>query len=221
MSNTYQYGDGVSFDPAKHQYFKGKPHESDELESVTRIEKIAGLVDTRWFKPEHANRGSRVHQFTADYDTGVLNESEIVDDEHYGYVEAWKKFCEDYNPKFSRIEWMLSDEYLGIAGTIDRVGTIVDGKVRRRCLLDIKTGAKSPSHHIQTAAYYGMLVKKLIAQGEVERAAVAVRRYLVYIKKTGKYSVVECKDLSGDQMLWNAALTVARYRIKHRLYQEG
>jgi hypothetical protein len=221
VDSRYEYGDNVSFDPEHHKYFVGEPYQSDELDSVTYIEKVSGLIDTRWFKPEHSNRGNRVHKFTADYDVGLLNESEIVDDEHYGYFEGWKKFCEDYDPKFSRIEWMLSDTHLGIAGTIDRVGTIMDGKVRRRCLLDIKTGVKSPSHHVQTAAYYGMLVKKLIAQGETEKFAVAVRRYLVYIKKTGKYSVVECKDLSVDQMLWNAALTVARYRIKHRLYQEG
>ena len=205
-----------------HSYWLGDPETGVSLMSVTRVLGDAGLVRTDFFTPQSAQRGTTVHTMTEDYDSGVLDETTVEDHPYYPYLCAWKQFVEDYNAKFSRIEWRLAHPDLAYAGTIDRVGTVMlDGKnggpkVRRRCVIDIKSGSARPEHRIQLSAYTGLVSRALVLSGESPTHAQQLRRLCVYITKEGKYRVVEHTD-GVDEVMWLSALRVAKYRRFHNL----
>lgn len=90
--------------------------------------------DKPWLAKEAADRGTRVHAACAAIDWG--EEPEITPDIE-GYVTAYRRFLKDYRPYWEGIEYTGADTAFEIAGTIDRFGTLCDG---RRCILDIKTG---------------------------------------------------------------------------------
>ena len=60
-------------------------------------------------------------------------------DDISGYLKAYRRFLKDYRPDWEGIEYTTGSAGLGMAGTIDRFGTLYDG---RSCILDIKTGAQ-------------------------------------------------------------------------------
>ena len=87
-----------------------------------------------WLRDIAAARGTRIHEATMLLDYG---EEVEVDPDIAGYLKAYQRFLDDYNPKWEGIETIVYHDGLGYAGTIDRYG-IVDG---RKAVVDIKTGA--------------------------------------------------------------------------------
>lgn len=203
------------FDAELHQYRKGGP-EGPILDSITQTLGYAGLVDTTYFTPGSAQRGTDIHELCEDYDHGLLTDEAIKAHEYGKYIKAWEKFTSEMDAKWSKIEWKVADYNINVAGTIDRVGTVVMGGVRRRVIVDIKSGSKRPSHGVQLAAYHGLVTRALVLSGENAKSATSIRRAAVYITKAGNYKFVEFTDLK-DHAVWNAALIVGQYRVEKKL----
>ena len=184
----------LTFDPETHTYRKGET----VLPSVTQILKDVGLIDTTFFAPEYAERGTRVHEATVFWDeTGM--DDDTLPEEWAGYLSAWKKFREETGFVPSHIEQAFCSDQ-GYAGTVDRIGKT--HKINP-LLLDIKTGPSQPWHRLQLAAY-ALLVKR-------ELNIPIWDMWGVHLRKDGIYAVESYKSIehSAD---WLAVLRV--YHIK-------
>ena len=203
------------FDAELHQYRKGGP-EGPILDSITQTLEFAGLVDTTYFTPGSAQRGTDIHELCEDYDNGLLTDEAIEAHEYGKYIKGWKKFTTEMDAKWSKIEWKVADYNINVAGTIDRVGTVVMDGVRRRVIVDIKSGSKRPSHSVQLAAYHGLVARALVLSGEHVKSATSIKRAAVYITKAGNYKFVEFTD-PNDQVVWNAAIVIGQYRVEKNI----
>ena len=125
----------ITFDEAAHRYTV----DGVEVPSVTTVCRFLSYdqkSDRPWLAKVSADRGTRVHAACAAIDYG---EDPEEDAEISGYLTAYRRFLKDYRPDWEGIEYTVGDAVLGIAGTIDRFGTLYDG---RTCILDIKTGSQ-------------------------------------------------------------------------------
>ena len=125
----------ITFDEAAHRYTV----DGVEVPSVTEVCRFLSYdqkSDKPWLAKAAADRGTRVHAACAAIDYGIdPEETEDIS----GYLKAYRRFLKDYRPDWEGIEYTVGSAELGIAGTIDRFGTLYDG---RRCILDIKTGSQ-------------------------------------------------------------------------------
>ena len=124
----------IQFDEKTHTYTV----DGVELPSVTHICRFLAYdykSDKPWLAEAAARRGTAVHEACALIDYGETPEEtpEIA-----GYLKAYSRFLKDYRPDWELIEHSMGNLELGYAGTLDRYGTLYDG---RRCIVDIKTGA--------------------------------------------------------------------------------
>jgi len=168
------------------------------IPSVSEILAGAGLsnfsmVNARMLQIAQ-ERGEFAHLASELFDRGTLDES-TVDPELKGYLDAWKSFVSDYNPKFKMIEVKLCNLDLWFAGTPDRLAIIK----RKQIIIDIKTGVKSISHEIQHGAY--SLFK------EMKNAKQAWTVYL----KDGSYKL-EIHDLENGRKIFLSALDIHKYK---------
>ena len=123
----------ISFDPVTHTY----TIDGVEVPSVTTVCRFLSYdqkSDKPWLARVAADRGTRVHAACAAIDYGIDPEEtpDIA-----GYLKAYRRFLKDYRPEWEGIEYTVGNNE--IAGTIDRFGTLYDG---RFCILDIKTGSQ-------------------------------------------------------------------------------
>lgn len=156
--------------------------------------KDAGLIDAAWFTPDGCQRGTAVHAACHFLDEGDLDE-ETLDPALTGYVEAYKTFRRaTVATEWAWIECPRQDLMSRYLGTPDRICVS-----RPRQLWDLKTGSHQPWHAIQAAAYVNMLDDPY-----------AYRRFGVYLRADGKYSVREFPraEYRHDLAVFNAALTL-------------
>ena len=205
----------ISFEPEAHEY----RYDGNVLLSVTQMLEMVGLVITKWFTEVSAIRGSVSHLITQLVDEGGVDES-TVDPELEGYYRAYLKFKEDCGPKWTHIETMYADPYVGVAGTVDRVGSLlVPGQPNRhRVILDIKTGSPQPWHAVQLAGYKHLVSRQQVLSGTDSRYVGKQKRFGLYLKKTGKYTLTEYSDRK-DEAIFMAAVSIANYRVKHGLQE--
>jgi hypothetical protein len=205
----------ISFDPEAHEYrYDGKV-----LLSVTQMLEMAGLIFTRWFTKLSAIKGSVGHLITQLVDEGGVDES-TIDPEIEGYYRAYLKFKEECGPKWTHIETMYADPHVGVAGTVDRVGSLLapGESKRKRVVLDIKTGAPQPWHAVQLAGYKHLASRQQILSGADRSHAGKQKRFGLYLKKNGKYALTEYSD-RRDEAIFMAAVSIANYRLKHGLLE--
>ena len=125
----------ITFDAENHQYYI----DGVEVPSVTTVCRFLSYdqkSDKPWLARVAADRGTRIHAACAMIDYGEEPEEDF---ETAGYLKAYSRFLKDYRPDWEGIEYIVGSTVLGIAGTIDRFGTLYDG---RTCILDIKTGSQ-------------------------------------------------------------------------------
>ena len=125
----------ISFDPDTHTY----TIDGVEVPSVTTVCRFLAYdqkSDKPWLARVAADRGTRVHAACAMIDYGEEPEEDF---DTAGYLKAYRRFLKDYRPDWEGIEYIAGDTILGVAGTVDRFGTLYDG---RTCILDIKTGSQ-------------------------------------------------------------------------------
>lgn len=141
----------IQFDEKTHTYTV----DGVVLPSVTHICRFLAYdykSDRPWLAEAAARRGTAVHEACALIDYGEEPEEtpEIA-----GYLKAYRRFLKDYRPDWELIEHPMGSLELGYAGTLDRYGTLYDG---RSCILDIKTGQlHGPSLRAQLTAYNELL----------------------------------------------------------------
>ena len=192
----------ITFDTENHKYYI----DGVEVPSVTTVCRFLAYdqkSDKPWLAKAAADRGTRVHAACAAIDYG-LDQEETEDIE--GYLKAYRRFLKDYRPDWEGIEYTVGSAELGIAGTIDRFGTLYDG---RRCILDIKTGSQLHDAPLraQLTGY-----KRLIA---VNRDFYPEYLYALQLSKDGTYTMV---DVRQDDELLSACIFIhnaVRRKIKY------
>lgn len=173
----------IKFNEERHEYSV----DGVIIPSVSEIIKPL-TVDTvekakPWLRDIAALRGSRIHQITMLMDYG---EDVEVDADISGYIKAYRRFLDDYNPKWEGIETIVYHDGLGYAGTIDRYGT-VNGHT---CVVDIKTGAYNKhTMSAQLGAYVSALRKM--------KGYSASQAFDLMLSKDGTYEIKYINHLSA------------------------
>lgn len=182
----------ITFDEAAHRYTV----DGVEVPSVTTVCRFLSVdlqSDRPWLAKVAAERGTRVHAACAAIDYGLEPEE---DAEISGYLKAYRRFLADYRPEWEGIEFTVGDTGLGIAGTIDRFGTLYDG---RTCILDIKTGSQ-----LHDAPLRGQLTgyKRLLV---INRGFWASYLYALQLSKDGTYQL---REVPQDDELLDACIYI-------------
>lgn len=184
----------LEFDEATHTYRL----DGQVLPSVTQIIRFLNYDTAEnaksWLRDVAADRGSRVHAYTADIDMGA--EPENYDWDCVGYIQAYKSFLRDYNPQWTHIEAVAGSLELGYAGTIDRIGRI-DGETT---IVDFKTGSKIHVDALtaQLHGYTWLAMNNKLCDSMPKRLG-------VQLKRDGTYRLFWC-ELDFD--IWNACMTI-------------
>lgn len=167
----------IHFDEATHTY----NIDGTEVPSVTTVCRFLSYdqkSDKPWLAQVAAERGSRVHEACAMLDYGEEPEE---DPEIAGYLTAYRRFLKDYRPEWEGIEYITGDVETGLAGTVDRFGTLYDGIP---CIVDIKTGSR-----LHDAPLRGQLTgyDRLLSKDRI--AFQAERLYALQLGKDGTYTL--------------------------------
>lgn len=187
----------ITFDPITHTYtLDGQP-----VPSVTTILKDMGFIDTTWFTDYGRHRGKLVHRIIHWHLTRELEE-ETVDDALMGYFEAWRRFESETGFVSTETEKPLASEIWRFAGTPDHIGYFQkrDG---RDSVIDVKSGAVSPSTPLQLSGYE-------ILHGHT------LKRFGLQLKEDGRYSLKEFKDRQ-DAQIFKAALACWWFQKNNRM----
>jgi hypothetical protein len=190
----------LNFDDVTHTYTL----DGRKVPSVTQAMADVGIIDTEWYKPEHALRGKHVHEAAQYFDEDDLDPTSILP-HIVPYLDAWIQFRKDTGFKPHLIEQRVWRS-CGYAGTLDRTGWLND----RYILLDLKSGGLPNWTGLQTSGYEHALVERILAK-EIE-APIPQARFAVQVKKDGKYNLKEYTDWQ-DKDNFLAALRV--YQWKH------
>ena len=164
---------------------------------VTRVLLLAGRIDSSWFSPDAAERGTRLHSCTERYDR---NESFDVPDGCYGEMDAYARFVAETHVDYGGPEWWarFSTAYGFYDGTsierrVESTRLRCRGRIDRICrsflghpaIIDFKFGGKRPWHGEQLAGY-----NRLCPVGP---------RYTVHFYPTGRYEIVPHTDPVDDR----------------------
>ena len=182
----------ITFDAENHQYYI----DGVEVPSVTTVCRFLAYdqkSDKPWLARVAADRGTRIHAACAMIDYGEKPEEDF---ETAGYLKAYRRFLKDYRPDWEGIEYTTGSAGLVMAGTIDRFGTLYDG---RPCILDIKTGSQLHDAPLraQLTGY-----KRLLA---VNIGFYPDFLYALQLSKDGTYTMV---DVRQDDELLNACIYI-------------
>ena len=182
----------ISFDPETHTY----AIDGVEVPSVTTVCRFLAYdqkSDKPWLASVAADRGTRIHAACAAIDYGIDPEEtpDIA-----GCLKAYSRFLKGYRAGWEGIEYIAGDTILGVAGTVDRFGTLYDG---RSCILDIKTGAQ-----LHDAPLRGQLTgyRRLLA---IDRSFYPDFLYALQLSKDGTYQLREVRQ---DDELLDACLFI-------------
>lgn len=116
--------------------------------SITDLLKEFGFIDDEYFKPEHRERGQRIHTATHYLDDNDLR-WQSVRDEDLGFMMAYKAASKALELRHIRSEERLFHPFLMYCGKPDRVSTwnLSKGQV----VIEIKTGSVPAYTGLQTA----------------------------------------------------------------------
>jgi len=132
-----------------------------------------------------AERGTAVHAVTEEWDRGI-GWCPPPDHEHYGYLQAWIQFRDDYDFTPTHIEERVYHPQHEYAGTADRFGVIKG----HRAVVDIKTTDRlGPAVGVQLAAYLQA------ANCDVSPRLQLEHRYAVQLCDDGTYKVKQYKSV--------------------------
>jgi len=122
--------------------------------SVTQV--IKPFIDTDWFKPEHAERGTAVHAASTSYLLGLWVPP--LRAEHQPYFDSFRRWADMTVDKVILAEERLVDLDLGFSGRPDLICVIKGDD--KPSLPDIKTGQQYQKWwRIQAAAYRHLALK--------------------------------------------------------------
>jgi len=182
----------VKFHAEGHRYFDEK---DNELPSVSIILESAGVSDFSMIRKDvlvRAQRfGTAFHRAAHLLEMGELG---FYDERMEPWITQLKKFLIAASPEWSAMETCLGSK-MGFAGTPDRIGKVFTSQ---SAILDFKSGAYTPAHGLQTAAY------KILAE---ENGGQKIKnRFTVYFDAK-RYSVMENKDKNDESVFMSMLRT--------------
>lgn len=204
----------IEFDESTHTYTV----EGERKPSVTEILSMLTMGHYSQINESvlraAAERGKDVHQACQDIDLGL--DEEEYDPVIAPYAEAYMQFLFDYSPKWLEIEQPHYNKEWGFCGTVDRYG-IING---RPSVVDIKTTASPTrenylSYCCQTIGYstfypVSFVRNKSGLDGEYKKP----ERYILFLKKDGKYRLVNCEEYEEKNNWFTATLFADCLKVK-------
>ena len=210
-----KYTKTLEFNPDKHEY----NCLGTKLPSVTEI---CGPLTYSKYRVENAVvdqaafRGSMIHDLTALYDRGDLEEESAIASDVGMYLLAWIKFCHDYQVKWEYIEIPLATN--NFAGTVDRIG-MIDGN---RVVVDIKTS--SAMDRANKIALCAQLMGYTFLCWDNDIDITYCNSMGVQLKKDGTYTVINTNAVEAryqfnaselwDQLVYLNRLTKGEKKIE-------
>lgn len=197
----------LTFDPVAHKYFWN----GDPVPSVTTL--LAPLYDFSFVDPEVLKAkgmlGTAVHLACELHDQDNLD-VESVDPAVLPFLDAWIKFRaeRDFTPTLT--EQQVYHPQLRYAGTLDRTG-MLDKKMG---VIDIKTGASTPVHGMQLAAYSEALRADPTWDGPKQ-----LTRWIVQLKADGTYAAAQYTD-TADWSAFVGLINLAAWKRKHNIKEK-
>lgn len=181
-----------------HKYFLGDtpiPGVNEILESMGFIDLSGVPVD---LLAEKSELGTLVHELSLQDDLGILSLENIEPHQESAlpYIVAYRAFKEEYKPVYVKAEEPVWSE-CGFCGTPDRV--------TEDAIYDLKTSSSIYRYtRLQTAGY-------AILEG-------VTKRYAVYLKPDGSYTVKEHTDNSDLEIFLSL---VTAFHWKKPRYSKG
>jgi hypothetical protein len=175
------------FDAELHEYFNLAT--GDVFPHITGLLEADGLIDDRWYNEESCERGTAVHDLTAEYDLGVVDVANC-DSPYRGYVLAHIEAMRIIRPEFTHVEVPVVHPVYKFGGRPDRGGKLY----KLRSVLEVKTGAADKAHQVQTA------LQAILMSAELNLPPEAIARFCIYLKPSGKARLVEhCRRADFDK----------------------
>lgn len=166
------------FDRTAHEYLD--PTTGVIFPHITGMLEATGHIDTEWYTDEGRDRGTAVHDMTAEYDLGALDVASCVSP-YRAYLLAHVQAMQMIRPTWDQVEEPIVHPTFLFGGRPDRVGTF-DG---RRAVAEVKSGAREDSHAIQTA------LQAILVAPSLGLPAHAIARFGLYYSGDGKFKVWE------------------------------
>lgn len=186
----------VNFTEEGHVY---RDIDGNKIPSVSEILQSSGASDFSFVKPEVMERaqefGTAFHRVAHLMEQGKLKSYDPAMEPWIAKLRLW---IEVAKPSWSIMEQPLGS-VMGFAGTPDRFGSF---SVHTNVILDYKTGAYSPAHAIQTAAYQILTEENFKLKVK--------QRFTLYISDE-KYNLIEHKD-KNDKSLFLSMLQVYNWK---------
>lgn len=162
------------FDVAEHAY----QIDGVRVPSITQMLSTTGWIDDRWYSEESSERGRCVHELTASFDLGALDLETLVSP-YRGWLLAYVQAMAIAKPDWIEVEVPSADATGKWAGRPDRAGRVF----ALQSVLEIKSGARAPSHQIQTA------LQAMLRHDVLGLPAPAVQRFACYVDERGKFAI--------------------------------
>jgi hypothetical protein len=197
----------IDFEPISHRYSL----DGRLVPNVTRV--IRDLHDFASVPAGALERkraiGQALHR-AIDLDVDGELDPSSIDPNVAGYFSAWRSFRSQKSFECYLAECRVASPKYRYAGTVDLVGEM-DGK---EVLIDAKVSREPhPAARLQTAAY-------LQAAGEMGFLAPSTRRFALYLRADGSYSL-EPHTGKDDLAVFLACLARYNWRLGHRLIRES
>jgi hypothetical protein len=116
---------GLTFIPKTHQYILSQGSVNLQLPSVTQVMRFISNEFYKQVDPvtlrNAADRGTRVHEAIEMIDQGIWTP---VDDDIIGFVDAYKRWKDDFQPEIIATEWRGYHRSMLYAGTTDKVANL-------------------------------------------------------------------------------------------------
>lgn len=174
--------------------------EGNVMPSVSEILQSAGASDFSCVPSEVMERaqkfGTAFHRTAHLFEQGKLKEYDSALEPWIANLKRWIGMA---NPRWLRMEIPMGSNAWKFAGTPDRFGDFIG---KENTVLDYKTGAYSPAHAIQTAAYQILIEENLKIKVK--------HRFTLYISDE-KFNLVEHKD-KNDKLIFLSMLQVYNWK---------
>ena len=172
---------GFRFDADTHTYTDAT---GAVLPHITGLLEAAGWIDTTWLTEAGRDRGTAVHELSAEYDLRGLDPARVVS-AHRGYLLAYIAAMKALRPRWTAVEVPCVHPVYRFGGRPDRVGRVLG----LHTIAEIKSGAEERHHAVQTA-----MQAILVAGEHGGLPAEDYQRIAVYLKPTGRYVVERHTD---------------------------
>lgn len=196
------------------------------IPSNTQVLTAEGLIDKTFYSEDGRERGTRVHAACWFADEGKLDWDTVAEDER-GYIRAFEKFKRES-------EWITDFNELPVWGSpgfgtrLDLLGVGVfkvgDTFLRRRAVVDIKTGVVPPWVGLQTAGQKMAVVERIQAQDEAWSAHLEYinghpypeLRFALKLNRNGTYRLKEFND-PAEEPIFSGYVHAHHWKKRNRL----